>query len=72
MSARSLTTTENDTHIHALVLSLFTGFELYNGHTISVRKQLLDFFLIVNTLCRSSLLDLHSSLKCLRQLGLVG
>ena len=71
VTARSLTTRKDDTYVHLLVVSLGSGLELYDRHTIGVREQLLDLFLITNTLGSSTLLDLHSTLKSLRQLGLV-
>ena len=72
MAARSLTTREDDTDIHLGVVGLGSGLELHDGHAISVGEQLLDFFLVADTLSGLTLLDLYSTLQSLRQFRLIG
>ena len=62
VTARSLTATEDNTHVHLGVVSLVTRYELYERHTISVREELLDFFLIVYTLSRSTFFHFYVAL----------
>ena len=62
VTARSLTATEDNTHVHFGVVSLVTRYELYERHTISVREELLDFFLIVYTLSRSTFFHFYVAL----------
>ena len=71
VSARSLTTRENDTYVHLRVVSLCSRYKLYDRHTVGIREQLLDFFLITNTLSGLTFLNLYCSLKRLRQLRLI-
>ena len=71
VSARSLTTRQDDTNVHLLVVGLCSGLKLYDRHTVGVREQLLDLFLITNTLGSLTLFNFHSTLQRLRQLGLI-
>ena len=71
VSTGSLTSGENNTDINSLGVVFLTRHELYQRHTIGVREQLFDFFLIVNTLCGSTLYNLYCTLKSLRQLWLI-
>ena len=72
VTARSLTTAEDDTHVHLLRVGLGSGDELNEGHTVGVGEQLLDLFLVGYTLGGSTLLHFDSTLQSLRQLGLIG
>ena len=72
VTARSLTTAEDDTNIHLGMIGLSSWLELYDRHTVGVREQLLDFFLVANTLSGLTFLDFYCTLKSLRQLGLIG
>ena len=71
MTTRSLTTRQDDTNVHLLGVSLSSRLKLYDRHTIGVGEQLLDLFLITYTLGSFTLLDLHSTLQSLWQLGLI-
>ena len=72
VSTRSLTTAEDNSHIHLCGIHHFSWFKLYERHSVGVGEEGFDFFLIVNALCRSTFLDFHCALKCLRQLRLIG
>ena len=72
VTAGSLTTRKDNTHVDLCSVGNVALLELDQRHTISVGEQLLDVLLIVNTLCRSALLHLHGSLKSLRQFRLIG
>ena len=72
VTAGSLTAAKNDTDVHLLSVGLVAGNEFNHGHAVGVGEELLDFFLIVYTLCRFTFLDFHCALKSLRQLGLIG
>ena len=71
MTARSLSARKNNAHVHLGRVSLITFHELNERHSVSVGEKLLDILLVVNTLCRSTLLHFYSSLKSLRQFWLV-
>ena len=71
VTARSLTARKDDTYVHLLGVSLSSGLELYDRHTVGVREQLLDFLLVAHTLSCLTLLDLYSTLKSLWQLRLI-
>ena len=71
VSARSLTTRQDDTNVHLLGVGLSSRLKLYDRHTIGIGEQLLNLFLITYTLGSLTLLDFHSTLKSLRQLGLI-
>ena len=72
VTARSLTSTKDDTYVHRLTLHLLAGNKFYEGHAISIREKSLDLFLVVNTLCRSTFLHLYCTLQATRQLWLIG
>ena len=72
VTARSLTTTKDNTHIHGLVALLFTGNELYERHSVGIGEESLDFFLVVNTLSGSTFYSFYCALQSTGQLGLIG
>jgi hypothetical protein len=54
------------------MISLGSGLELYDRHTVGVGEQLLDVFLVAYTLGGLTLLNFHCTLESLGQLGLIG
>ena len=71
VSARSLTTRQDDTYVHLLSVGLCSRLKLYDRHTIGIREQFLNLFLVTNTLGSLTLLNFHSTLQSLRQLWLI-
>ena len=72
MASRGLTSAEDHTHIHTGMIGNFGRLELDEGHSISVREQGFDVFLVVNTLGGSTLLYFYRTLQGFRQFGLIG
>ena len=62
VTARSLTTTEDNTHVHLGGVGFGSRLKLHNRHTVSVGEQLLDFVLISYTLGRLTFLNLYCTL----------
>ena len=71
MTARSLTARKDDTNVHLGVIGLCCGLKLHDRHTVSVGEQLLDLFLVANTLSGLTFLDFYSTLQGLRQFRLI-
>ena len=71
VTTRSLTTAKDNTHIHLLRVGLGSGLKLYDGHTIGIGEEFLDFLLITYTLSGLTFLNLHSTLKRLGELRLI-
>ena len=65
MATRSLTTRQDDTHVHLLGVSLLCGDKLHDRHTVGVGEELFDLLLITYTLGRLTFLDFHCALKSL-------
>ena len=72
MTAGSLATRKDDTHIHALALGLIAGHKLDEGHAIGVWEKFLDSLLVTYTLRGLTLLHLYGTLKAFGQLWLIG
>ncbi len=72
VATRSLTTTQDDAHIHRLAGCLLSRNKLNEGHAVGIREQSLDFLLIVNTLGRSAFFHVYGAFQSCRQLRLVG
>ena len=71
VTARSLTTGENNPDVHLLCVFLVTLYKFYKRHTIRIGEEFLDFFLITNTLSRFSFYNLNSTLKALGKFRLI-
>ena len=72
VATRSLTAAEDDSHVHLLVGNSLAGNELHERHAVGIREELLDFFLVVNTLSGLAFNGLHGTLQSQRKLGLIG
>ena len=72
VSARSLATAQDDTHVHLCGVGLCCWLELHDGHAVGVGEQLLNLFLVADTLRGLAFLDFYCTLKSLWQLGLIG
>ena len=71
MSTWSLTTTKDNAYIHLLRVGTITRNKLYERHAVGVREELLDLFLIVNTLSWFTLLHRNCALQGFWQFGLI-
>ena len=71
VTARSLTTREDDTYVDGFLVLALSRNELNNRHSVSVGEQSLNLFLITYTLCGCALLNLYRTLKSFWQLWLI-
>ena len=62
VTARSLTAAEDDTNVDFRVVLTLRGFKLNDRHSIGVREEFLNVFLIIYTLCGCTFLDFHCTL----------
>ena len=73
MTARRLTTREDDTDVDgSIFLLLVRRLEVDEGHAISVGEESFNFFLVVYTLSGCTFHDFHVAAKTCGEFGLVG
>ena len=71
MSARSLSSWKDNTYIHSGELDSFTFFEFNQRHSVSVREQFLDSFLIGYWLCSCAFNCFYWAFQRFRKFGLI-
>ena len=72
VTARSLTTGKDDTHVDGFHLGSFAFLKCDNGHSVGVGEHSLDFILVSYTLSCGTFFGNHCTLQCFGQLGLIG
>ena len=73
VTARSLSTGKDNTHVHCgEVNHLIGSFKLNQRHSVRIGEQFLDFFLVSNRLSSCAFCSLNSSFQRFRKFGLIG